>query len=55
VPDWEGVVCIPLHNNNTRYRVKQCCGSGFTESGYGTSISNESGSRVLMTKIEEEK
>jgi hypothetical protein len=36
---------------------KQCCGTGFNESvsryGFGTSISSESGSKVLMTKIEE--
>jgi hypothetical protein len=35
----------------------ECCGSGLLESGsgYESSISGESGSGVLMTKIEEEK
>jgi hypothetical protein len=35
--------------------ARQCCGSGFIESGtgygLGSSISSETGSRVLMTKI----
>jgi hypothetical protein len=29
---------------------KQCCVSGFIESGYGSGSSSKSGSRVLMTK-----
>jgi hypothetical protein len=33
----------------------QSCGSGFSESGSGSSILSESGSRVLMTKNKREK